>query len=118
MSVERSDLFRNRDSNSSSVTAESLASEHGVARTVSAGGTPRTVYVETRSKVFAHSSFGDVFDINMEGVAATVQRGPSKSIERAIEKVQPPVPHMLQCFPQPPTASLRSTVHTAATRGF
>jgi len=104
------DWFRKRDSNGSSMTFESSASEPGVARTTSAGvarttsagvarttsagGTPRTVYVETKSKMFADSSFGDVFDINMEDVAAIAQRGPAKSIERSIEKVQPPPAHV------------------------
>ena len=112
------DWFRKRDSNGSSMTWESSESEPGVARTASAGGTPHTVYVETKSKMFADSSFGDVFDINMEDIAAIAQRGPAKSIERSIEKVQQPPAHMLMCYLQPPTALLRFTAHTAATRGF
>jgi len=124
------DWFRMRDSNGSIMTFESSESEPGVARTTSAGvarttstgGTP--AYVETKSKMFANSNFTrdddgkNVFDINMEDVAAIAQRGPAKSIERSIEKVQPQPAHMLMCYPQPPTALLRFTAHTTATRGF
>jgi len=137
--------IRQHDSNRSSTTSEgspqdaipmppkfsaTSASEPGVARTTSAGvarttstgGTP--AYVETKSKMFANSNFTrdvdgkNVFDINMEKVAAIAQRGPAKSIERSIEKVQQPPAHLLMCYPQPPTALLRFTAHTMATRGF
>lgn len=104
-----SDWFRKRDSSSSRMTLERPdprlsahfhSAESGPRRWVSAGG---TFAVETESKMFADAFFArdatrtemnnghdftrNVFDINMESVEATVQRGPVKSTERSIEKV-------------------------------
>ena len=91
------------------LSAHFHSAESGPRRTVSAGG---TFAVETESKMFADAFFArdsrstdftrdatptemtnghdftrNVFDINMESVEATVQRGPVKATERSIEKV-------------------------------